>query len=182
MVGREPTTSHDTLLLLPPMRISLVSPGLFRGADPVLRNFRFLRRLNLRTIVSLTPEAPSEDLITFAKTFNVRICHMQIARNIHLSSSLAQELFTEALGICSDETAYPCYVHCLDGRRITSLLVLLLRRLQRWTPSAAFKEFWKFQHSCRPPSSFGSWDDIEKITIEAEAFVGDVEVSPPLHA
>jgi protein tyrosine/serine phosphatase len=34
-------------------------------------------------------------------------------------------------------------VHCLDGRRIVGLVVLLLRRLQGWATVNAFAEYWR---------------------------------------
>lgn len=43
----------------------------------------------------------------------------------------------------ADPANLPLYVHCLDGRRITSLAVLLLRRLQGWCVDAAIEEYWR---------------------------------------
>ena len=51
--------------LIPPFRFSAVEEGLYRGAHPTLKNFRFLRRLRLKTIISVTPELPTSDVKEF---------------------------------------------------------------------------------------------------------------------
>ena len=57
--------------LVPPLRFSCVEQGIYRGAYPSLINLRFLRRLRLRSIVSLVSEAPSTDLLDWCRANNV---------------------------------------------------------------------------------------------------------------
>ena len=64
------------------------------------------------------------------------------------------------------------YIHCLDGRRITGLLVILLRRLQGWPPVTTMFEFWQYQQSSRAVSLTAN--EVEKITKELEIFARDV--------
>ena len=58
---------HNDTILCPPLRYSLVEEGISRGAYPTLRNFRFLRRLGLKTLVSLTPDEPTGDLMQWCE-------------------------------------------------------------------------------------------------------------------
>lgn len=51
---------------IPPFRFGFVDEGLSRGAYPTLRNFRYISRLRLSTIISLVPESPTGDLIEYA--------------------------------------------------------------------------------------------------------------------
>jgi hypothetical protein len=67
--------------LVPPLRYGVVNPSVYRGGYPTLRNFRFLSRLRLKTIISLTPEPPTEDLKTFAMTLGAKIVHIKVLRN-----------------------------------------------------------------------------------------------------
>ena len=53
--------------LVPPLRFSQVEEGVYRGAYPSLVNQRFLSRLRLRTVVSLLPEPPTEDLLQWCE-------------------------------------------------------------------------------------------------------------------
>eukprot|EP01095_Lingulamoeba_sp_RSL-Kostka_P000459 TRINITY_DN10738_c0_g1_i1.p1 TRINITY_DN10738_c0_g1~~TRINITY_DN10738_c0_g1_i1.p1 ORF type:complete len:101 (-),score=19.36 TRINITY_DN10738_c0_g1_i1:28-330(-) len=42
--------------IIPPFRYSVVEVGLYRGAFPTERNYRFLKRLRLKTLISLIPK------------------------------------------------------------------------------------------------------------------------------
>lgn len=57
----------------------MVEIGVSRGAYPVLRNFRHLSRLRLKTIVSLIPEPPSADLVEFAKVAGIELIYIQVS-------------------------------------------------------------------------------------------------------
>jgi tyrosine-protein phosphatase OCA6 len=154
------------ITLVPPTRFAHVNPGITRGAYPTLRNFRFLSRLQLKTIISLTPEAPTPDVMLFAEMAGVRVVHIPIARMATLSDAVQcavllavnvrQEYPAFAVNkwltphvqcsleqICIEANNHPVYLHCLDGRRISSLVVLLLRRVQGWSPLTALSEYWR---------------------------------------
>lgn len=93
MVGSEVA---ETFTVSPPLRFGLINPGVYRGAYPVLSNFRFLHSLNLKMILSLTPEAPTEDLQNFSDHIGCRVVHFPILRtaalNDYLHSTLIQAL------------------------------------------------------------------------------------------
>jgi tyrosine-protein phosphatase OCA6 len=61
-----------------PLRFGTIEPNLFRGSYPTLRHFRFLRRLKIKTIISITPEPPTKDLMDFCGLFNIAIEHIQV--------------------------------------------------------------------------------------------------------
>lgn len=130
----------------PPLRFGIVNMDIYRGAYPTLRNFRFLRKLRLRTIISLTPEPPNADLLAFASLENIDVQHFQILRLAPLNNQL-QGKIAKILSLIINSGNHPVYIHCLDGRRLTGLLVLLLRRLQCWSPQFSFTEFWRHQDS-----------------------------------
>jgi tyrosine-protein phosphatase OCA6 len=56
-----------------------VEQGITRGAYPILRNFRFLSRMRLKTVISLTPEAPSKDLYDFAELAGISVVHISVS-------------------------------------------------------------------------------------------------------
>jgi hypothetical protein len=100
----------------------------------------------------------------------ITLVHLPIQRNAALNSQL-MTLLMHALRICLDVDSHPSiYVHCLDGRRITGLFVLLLRKLQGWQPSAAFTEFWRFQTVLKPTVAL---IDMKKMTEEIGKFMTD---------
>eukprot|EP01041_Mallomonas_annulata_P005099 gene5099-10201_t len=157
----------DTQKFVPPLRFGTVNSELYRGAYPTLRNFRFLRRLRLKTIISLTPEPPNADITAFADIEKISVIHFQALRLVPLNNQLQIKL-CKALQYIIDEGNLPVYIHCLDGRRVTGFMVLLLRRLQFWAPQASFTEFWRYQDSSNVPISEleRTSGDIDKFLLE----------------
>ena len=150
--------------LCPPLRFGIVQEQVYRSGYPCLRNLRHLNRLKLKTIISLVPEAPTSDLESFTSVAGIDLIHISLIRTATLNQSLQVSLIT-ALNLLIDKSKHPILIHCLDGRRITGLLVLLLRRLQGWPPVAALAEFWKYQASSKQQVS-----EIERTTREIEKF------------
>jgi tyrosine-protein phosphatase OCA6 len=150
--------------LCPPLRFGLIQEQVYRSGYPCLRNLRHLNRLKLKTIISLIPEAPTSDLVSFTSVAGIDLIHISLLRTATLNQSLQVSLVT-ALNLLIDKSKHPILIHCLDGRRITGLLVLLLRRLQGWPPVAALAEFWKYQASSKQQVS-----EIERTTREIEKF------------
>lgn len=81
-------------LLVPPMRYGTINPGIYRGGYPTLRNYRFLSRLQLKTIISLTPEPPNADVVSFAQMSGANVVHHQIMRMQVLNDALATQLIS----------------------------------------------------------------------------------------
>jgi hypothetical protein len=61
-----------------PLRFSAIEIDLYRGSYPVLRNFRFLRRLQIKTMISLCPEPPTADLEEFCRQFGIVSLHIPV--------------------------------------------------------------------------------------------------------
>lgn len=78
--------------LNPPSRYAMVSAGIYRGGYPTLPNFRFLSRLQLKTVISLTPEAPSQDIKAFCEMAGATVIYHSVQRVAPLNESLVQAL------------------------------------------------------------------------------------------
>eukprot|EP01035_Chromulina_nebulosa_P033545 gene33545-44918_t len=133
--------------LVAPFRFGIVNPGITRGAYPTLRNFR----LHLKTVISLTIERPIEDLEKFIASIGARSIHCPVSRTIAHNDPALLPALIPCLNVCLDPSQHPIFIHCLDGRKITGLLVLLIRRVQGWTPFAALSEYWRHQLAFRGP-------------------------------
>jgi tyrosine-protein phosphatase OCA6 len=68
------------MILIPPFRFATVESEFYRGAYPTLKNFRFLRRLNLACIVSLIPESPNADLKAFCEDEKISNVHFKVKK------------------------------------------------------------------------------------------------------
>ena len=78
-------------MIITPFRYTIVEDGLFRGAYPTRKNFRFLKRylcgltaltvrLKLKTIISVIPGSPNEDLVEFCKQENINNIHYTVPK------------------------------------------------------------------------------------------------------
>lgn len=129
--------------LIPPLRFAAIEDALYRSAYPTLRNFRFIRRLRLRTIISLIPEKPSSDLTEFCRQNDIKMHHFPVPQwkeNVVLTPAFLSEI----LGIMIDVDNLPALIHCIDGGENTGMAVMALRKLQCWEESCAVEEFVRF--------------------------------------
>jgi len=123
-------------------------------------------------IVSMVPEAPTDDLNAYCTIAKIKLMHIPISRGSLLNAALSFSLVSvmQILLDCKGHTE-SIYMHCLDGRRVTSLVVLLIRRFQGWTPEAAFAEYWRYQTAMRPPVH--SVFEMERVSRETVKFILD---------
>ncbi|RKP00219.1 hypothetical protein CXG81DRAFT_13507, partial [Caulochytrium protostelioides] len=128
--------------LYPPFRFSYVEENLTRGAYPKPRNFRFLRRLGLQTILSLTPKPPNDALQAFCAEHGIRSIHLPVVKakeTIPFTYSKCAQI----VSVLIDAAHLPMYVHCLDGLVVTGVVMMCLRKLQHWSPTTAFSEYMR---------------------------------------
>ncbi|CAM6098502.1 unnamed protein product [Calypogeia fissa] len=153
--------------LIPPFRYAIVGESVYRGSYPTLKNYRFLRRLHLKTIVSMTPEPhPNRDMRNFCEHEGITNKHFYVDKfQDEVTLSTAKVL--QILQIMIRPENLPLYLHCLDGTHVTGLVVMCFRKLQSWNLSTSAGEFCSFQKSgeiSREESQF------------VEAFRGDIEI------
>lgn len=137
--------------LIAPLRFGVVQPNLYRGSYPRPQNIRFLKRLRLKTILSVTPEGfkPGDPIYEFAKENDIQLIHIECAgaqskskkkRGIPMSYSVS----TRAVEYMINADYAPMYVHCLNGSQVTSLIVACLRKLSFWSMAAIVDEFLRY--------------------------------------
>ncbi|KXS13486.1 hypothetical protein M427DRAFT_100421, partial [Gonapodya prolifera JEL478] len=129
-------TGGASRALLPPItapyRFGHVEEDLYRGGYPKSRNLRFLRRLRLRTLVSLTPDPPNDELLEFCREEKIESIHVPVPRPKG-SFPLTYAKATSILQLLIDASRLPLFVHCLDGVLVTGAAIMCLRKLQMWT-------------------------------------------------
>jgi len=152
-------TTHD---LLPPLRFATVADDIYRGAYPTLGNYRFLRRLQLKTIISLTPEPPVLDLTNYCAVHDITNHHVAVDKYKESVELPAAEV-ARLLEIMIDPSSLPLYIHCLNGAHITGLVVACLRRLQNLHIDFIFAEFLRYA---------GKYEKCEKMFVDN--FVGPI--------
>eukprot|EP00244_Chara_vulgaris_P007410 TRINITY_DN2773_c0_g1_i1.p1 TRINITY_DN2773_c0_g1~~TRINITY_DN2773_c0_g1_i1.p1 ORF type:complete len:236 (-),score=20.69 TRINITY_DN2773_c0_g1_i1:404-1111(-) len=154
--------------LIPPFRYALVEEGFYRGAYPTLKNFRFLRRLHLKTMISLTPEPPSKDLREFCQAESITSRHFYVEKFQDVVPLTTAKVI-QILQIIIRPENLPLYLHCLDGTHVTGVVVMCFRKLQSWNLSSGTAECAKFQKEgeiTREESQF------------VESFRGEINIPP----
>ncbi|KAI9358294.1 protein-tyrosine phosphatase, partial [Zopfochytrium polystomum] len=154
--------------LFPPFRFSAVQEDLFRGSYPKPRNHRFLRRLRLRTILSLTPDPATPELRSLAEASGITLVHIRVDKPKEDSIPLSFSRCSAILQVLTDASRLPLYVHCLDGCLVTGLVILALRKLQLWTISSAITEYTRFLGGEELVAGKEVWEFIERFSGEVE--------------
>ncbi|KAI7821937.1 tyrosine phosphatase family-domain-containing protein [Gamsiella multidivaricata] len=156
--------------LIPPFRFGTIEPEVYRGAYPKQRNLRYLKRLKLRTILSLIPDEPDEVFQKFCTKQGIRSIHLPVDKvkdNVPLTYNRA----VEAVQVIIDQENLPIYIHCLDGASVTGLVVCCLRKLQTWNISSAMGEFLRYLRG-------GVISSEESVFVEK--FSSEIEISKPI--
>lgn len=137
--------------LVPPLKFNTVQPNLYRGAYPREINFPFLQTLQLKTIISLTPDPITFEtdpkLFQFIKAHNIQVHHLESAQSgkgKKRGVPIGYSTILEALDLMIHVELAPVYIHCLNGGQVTSLVIACLRKLQFWTSITIFNEFINF--------------------------------------
>ncbi|KAG0204235.1 hypothetical protein BGX28_003763 [Mortierella sp. GBA30] len=153
--------------LIPPFRFGTVEQDVYRGAYPKQRNLRYLKRLKLKTILSLIPDPPDEVFRQFCTDQGIKSIHLPVDKvkdNVPLTYNRA----VEAVQVIIDPDNLPIYVHCLDGASVTGLVICCLRKLQTWNISSAMGEFLRYLRG-------GVISSEESVFVEK--FASEIEIS-----
>ncbi|CDF33523.1 unnamed protein product [Chondrus crispus] len=131
--------------LIPPFRLCLIEEGVYRGGHPSLKNMRYLRRLKLRTVLSLVPGStgPSSDLREYCDAEGVTLFWHAVDKYDDGFSHTPQ-LVASLLNKLVDPRNHPIFIHCRDGGHNTGLVVMCLRRLQNWNLPTIYEEFMRY--------------------------------------
>ncbi|KAJ1719481.1 protein-tyrosine-phosphatase [Coemansia erecta] len=130
--------------LIPPYRFERVQDRLYRGGYPKPRNFRFLKRQRLKTILSLIPQSQDPHLTSFCLANNITLLTIKVDspnENVTVTDKIA----SQCLELLTDPAHAPLYLHCLDGSNVTGLIIMCLRKLQLWRVASYQNEYLRFE-------------------------------------
>ena len=113
--------------LVPPLNFAMVAPGVYRSGYPNKRNYPFLKKLELKTILSLSRENSE-----FIELINaVKCIEIPFARNKEPFVEMDKEKVAEALKIILDKRNYPILVHCDKGKNRVGCIFAIIRKMQK---------------------------------------------------
>ncbi|KAF7100152.1 hypothetical protein CFC21_108100 [Triticum aestivum] len=135
---------YDEATLVPPLNFAMVDDGIYRSGFPAAANFRFLKSLNLRSIVYLCPEPYPETNTEFLEKNGIKLHQFGIEGRKEPFVEIPDEKIREALKVVLDVRNQPLLIHCKRGKHRTGCVVGCMRKLQKWCLSSVFDEYQRF--------------------------------------
>ncbi|KAJ2009181.1 protein-tyrosine-phosphatase [Coemansia thaxteri] len=130
--------------LMPPYRFERIQSQVYRGGYPKPRNFRFLRRQRLKTIVSLIPDDQDSLLDDFCQVEGIERIVIQV-ESPNENVTVTESTVSRCLELVTNPDKTPLYLHCLDGSNVTGVVVMCLRKLQLWRIASYQSEYLRFE-------------------------------------
>ena len=131
-------------VVVPPLNFDMVAAGVYRSGHPNERNFSFLRRLNLKSIVYLATDDYRQNMAEFARAEGLRVFHHRVNMNKEPFTEMDEGEVASALEHVLDKRNLPVLVHCNKGKYRVGCLVGCLRRLQGWSHTSILEEYARF--------------------------------------
>ncbi|KAI9292277.1 hypothetical protein K502DRAFT_295589 [Neoconidiobolus thromboides FSU 785] len=130
--------------LIPSENFQLVTPHIYRSGFPRKKNFEFIKRLKLRSILTLILEDYPEQNCKFLDEQNITLYQFGVAGNKEPFVDIPEDMIRGALKVFLDRRNHPILIHCNKGKHRTGCLVGCLRKLQGWSLTSIFDEYRRF--------------------------------------
>jgi len=152
--------------LCPPEVFGIVESGIYRSNTLYPINFPFLKLLELKTVIQLSPEVPIKPVVNFFQQNSIHHIHLGLKSWTPDASwkPVTEELIKEALHFVLDANYHPILVLCSSGIHQTGTLVGCLRRLQNWSLTSILVEYKSY--SCHRSTRFGDEQFIELLDVD----------------
>ncbi|KAJ3193149.1 hypothetical protein HK101_005336 [Irineochytrium annulatum] len=183
--------------LFPCENFNMVCKGVYRSACPKKRNFPFLKKLRLKSVLTLKLEEYEDQTQRFLNDNGVKLYIFGVAGNKEPFVDIPEET------ICSALSVIMVLIHCNKGKvgiilgattgsycqqHRTGCLVGCLRKIQHWSYTSIFDEYRRFSHpkSRSLDQQFIELFDISKVKVDPRflpdwpesAFSVDFELLP----
>ncbi|EAS66873.1 hypothetical protein ACTFIW_001068 [Dictyostelium discoideum] len=132
---------------IPPLNFGMVADDLYRSGQPNELNFPFLEKLQLKKIIFLAPDDPSQQFQNFVEDQDIELIHLGMDTHQNPWNPISEEIVISALKIILNPDNYPLHIMCNLGRHRTGTVVGCLRKLQRWNLTSIFEEYRRFAGS-----------------------------------
>ncbi|KAJ1925775.1 tyrosine-protein phosphatase siw14 [Coemansia sp. RSA 455] len=128
----------------PPENFAMVCPYIYRSGMPKKRNYPFLKKLKLKSILTLILEEYPQQNQIFLSHNGIRLFQFGVAGNKEPFADIPEDVMCEALVTLMDRRNHPILIHCNKGKHRTGCLVGCLRKLQEWSNTSIFDEYRRY--------------------------------------
>ena len=130
--------------VIPPLNFSMVDRGIYRSGFPNKKNFTFLERLGLRSILYLCHQEYPADVASWVKAKNLQLFVCPIDGNKEPFILIDPTAMAHALRFIADPKNRPILVHCTKGTHRTGCIIGCYRKSQHWSLTSIFDEYCRF--------------------------------------
>jgi protein tyrosine/serine phosphatase len=134
----------DTAELLAPENFAVVEGGVYRSSFPRTKNIPFLRRLRLKTVISLVPEDYPQAMLEFYHSQGTRLLAHGLEGNKWPFKGVDFNRLQYVIRDILTPSNRPLLIHCNKGKHRTGSVVGCLRKQRNWALSAIFTEYLLF--------------------------------------
>ncbi|CAN0075515.1 unnamed protein product [Discosporangium mesarthrocarpum] len=142
--GNPVQIEYDMEDLNPPENFAMVDTGVYRSSFPMKKNFPFLKKLGLRTILTLVIEDLPMANHEFIKTNSIRLVQIGVEGNKEPFKYIPLGDIHAAIREIRDPGNHPVLIHCNKGKHRTGCLIGCYRKTQGWALSSIFDEYIMF--------------------------------------
>ncbi|KAJ2850408.1 tyrosine-protein phosphatase siw14 [Coemansia erecta] len=130
--------------LYPPENFAMVCPYIYRSGMPKRRNYAFLKKLKLKSILTLIMEEYPQQNQKFLEQSGIKLFQFGVAGNKEPFADIPEDIMCEALLTLMDKRNHPILIHCNKGKHRTGCLVGCLRKLLEWSNTSIFDEYRRY--------------------------------------
>lgn len=145
MARRRPPAASRAMSYRAPPLFGIVQPGIYRSNAPVDENLPFLARLNLKTVLYLSPEVLLKSVVDFLAGGQNKVKLIEHGleswRPDPSWTPICDEFIKTALELILDVKNHPVLICCTSGILQTAPVVGCLRRLQNWSLTSILDEY-----------------------------------------
>ena len=128
----------------PPTNFSVVESGLYRSSYPTMKSFGFLKKLKLKSILTLVVEEYPEKNLEFIKKNGIELIQIGLRPNKEPFVEVQKDKIILALQKILDVRNHPMLIHCNSGKHRTGTVIGCVRKIQKWCLSSIFAEYIRF--------------------------------------
>jgi len=117
-------------------RFQMIAEGLYRGGQPEIEGFEYLKNNGFKTVINLRTENDEEGIV---RKLGMNYIHIPIS--IKPWSKIPEAAIEQYFKVLADPANYPIFFHCRRGADRTGALAGFYRiSAQEWEPKKAYSE------------------------------------------
>lgn len=131
-------------LYIPPHPFGFICDGVYRSSYPAHGTLAYIKSLNLKSMVALTPQDLKSELRIFCSNNDINIFECNIGFNQEPFVSMDEQLVRTATKYILDKSNHPVLLFCTNGKARTGVVVGCLRRHMGWSMVSIMHELEQF--------------------------------------